>query len=50
MYMKGGEPLHYKYRVMVTNQAVIIQKRYLIVTAHNPGKALLAPPSATGKG
>lgn len=48
MYMKGGEPLHYKYRVMVINQAVIIQKRYLIVAAHNP--RLLAPPSATGKG
>lgn len=42
MYMKGGKTLYYKYRVMVTNQAVIILKRYLIVIAHNPGKNLIA--------
>lgn len=42
MYMKGRKSLYYKYRVMVTNQAVNILKRYLIVIAHNPGKTLTA--------
>lgn len=35
---------------MVTKQAVIIQKWYLIVIAHNPRKALLAQYSVTAKG
>lgn len=42
MYMKGRKSLYYKYRVMVTNQAVNILKRYLIVIAHNPRKTLTA--------
>lgn len=42
MYKKVGKSLYYKYRVMVTNQAVIILTRYLIVIAHNPRKTLIA--------
>lgn len=48
MYMKGRKCLYYKYRVMVTSQAVIILKRYLVVIAHNPRKTLIA--SVAGKG